>query len=766
VSPRIEGYNIDISENEAVLILGLDLELDSGFGHFEILNGSLDLNAINLTFFSCSITRSYAILNNISIGDTLDLDNGYLLNVSGIINPYNKGFFGNVIIISLETARIIYKMEDQTCNKLNIMVKDISEINIIIEGLESMYPGLYISSPKATLVENLSLVLKTTFNILLIISLISIILTAYKNFFSYLDSFRDRILEFGVYRTIGYSKKQILKINLYEVLINTVIGSLIGIVLGYFMVEITLRITKILFDIWMPGMIRDTLRINYNPIFSLYAALIGFIISIISALYPVIKYSKLEINDILKFDKEKNKQNSILNKLYKKKYILLLIIFFFLTTSLIFSLHNIIPIYLKNIIFIIFIFINLVFSSIVGIFLLKNNKYFIYFFRLLNRFKLKIVSINLKRKVAKNILVLSIIFLGFFSFMLINSFINKLSYNFTKKIEIPNSTDILLFSTSPIYPQQFIPSLELISGIKNASGIGFHSETENIDGASSQILYINPNKIMETITFNFIEGSDGNVQLLSENNSVIISNLLSKSNDLHLGDNLSINNKSYQIVGVIDDIFTFWSVSIESSNFVIFSYSKYEILYNTTPTVNSILIKSSINPKETANNLENNFPGMICIIVADIYSNAQSNLIFIDILSNTLISISGGLIIMGTLFIVVLNIRGRVNEIGIYRMLGMKKSEIKKVIMTEYFFLISICLFISSFFNVFSIFSLFFLYDFYYAITQLIFYLPLLCIDILLFGIIIYITDLIFIYVYLTRKLNVKLISLFNKNIY
>lgn len=745
--------------------MGLDLQLDSAFGRFEVLNGSLSLKEINRTFFSCLISRSYSILNNISVNDTFNLNKDYSLKVSGIINLYNKGFFGNVIILSLEAARLIYNMGPNTYNKLNVMVEDISNINEVKENLNSIYPGLYIRSPKGSIVENLFVVQMVIFNLLLIITIISIILTVYKIFFTYLDNFKDRILEFGVYRTLGYSKKQILKINIYEVLIKTSIGCLIGLFLGYLLNYIVLMCVKINYDLFMPGVLMDLPIFNFNPILDIYAILIGFIISIIAALYPVIKYSKLEIIDILNFNKEKVRKKSFINKIYKRKYLIIIFTTFSIIIMIIFSLNNGMSLVLKNTLLIIFIIITLIISNLIGIFFLKKNKFILKFFKILNIYRRRIISINLKRKIGKNIFILSIFFIGIFSFTLINGVINKISYNFSTEIDIPDDTDIILFSTSPIYPQQFIPSLETLSGIKNASGVGLHDSPIQVNGVTSQVFFFDPKKIIETLSFNYIEGSDVTIQQLNENNSIIISNLLSEELNLHLGNNISINNRSLRIVGIIDDIFSFWTISIETSNFVILSYSGYDNLFNITPMVYSVLVKSSVAPKDTAIDIENNFPGIVCIVVSDIYSEAKSNLLFIEILSNTLILISGGLIVMGTLFVILINMRGRINEIGTYRILGMRKTNIKQVIIGEFIFLISLSLFISMILNLLVIFSMFYLYYPNYAINQLIYYLPVLYIRMSYFGLVILIIDILLIYYYLNRKLKKNLISLFKKNL-
>jgi putative ABC transport system permease protein len=106
-------------------------------------------------------------------------------------------------------------------------------------------------------------------------------------------SFMERKRVLAVLRSIGMSKRQIRKMIMIEALTGGFIGGVVGIIMGVMMISI---IPYLLKAIDLP------IDIIYDPVLLLNGLLGGILVSIIASISPVLKSSRLNILEAIKYE--------------------------------------------------------------------------------------------------------------------------------------------------------------------------------------------------------------------------------------------------------------------------------------------------------------------------------------------------------------------------------------------------------------------------------------------------------------------------------
>jgi putative ABC transport system permease protein len=106
-------------------------------------------------------------------------------------------------------------------------------------------------------------------------------------------SFMERKRSLAVLRSVGMSKRQIKKMILVESLTGGFIGGAVGVTMGVMMISI---IPYLLRAIDLP------IDIIYDPVFIIDALLGGIVVALVASISPVLKSSKLNIIEAIKYE--------------------------------------------------------------------------------------------------------------------------------------------------------------------------------------------------------------------------------------------------------------------------------------------------------------------------------------------------------------------------------------------------------------------------------------------------------------------------------
>lgn len=271
-----------------------------------LLNG---IDAKYLRFWDCGLEKSQidelnqgrCILLSLTLKKILEVRQGDFLTLKmnrGRRRYKITGFFnsdrnnGSHALI----ARRFYKMDMNSVyyDTIYIQTKHDVQTGTVVQGLQYKFfqrnPWILTTADmiagEAQSNSQILLILKTISYLTLLIGAIGVVNNLAINFIQ-----RKRPL--AMFRSIGMSKVQVIKMLFIESLSGGIIGSLTGIAAGFgfiFIVKLILR-----------NLVVD-LEIHYSPALFIYSAAAGAVITIAATISPAIKITKLNIIDTIKYE--------------------------------------------------------------------------------------------------------------------------------------------------------------------------------------------------------------------------------------------------------------------------------------------------------------------------------------------------------------------------------------------------------------------------------------------------------------------------------
>ncbi len=108
---------------------------------------------------------------------------------------------------------------------------------------------------------------------------------------SNLNSLRERSQSFAVFKAVGASKGQIVRVILYESLLLGVLGGLLGSLMSYVALEtLSIQIAE-----------RATIQVQLQPLVFAFGGLLVVASSIAAALYPAVRISRVRPQEVFRF---------------------------------------------------------------------------------------------------------------------------------------------------------------------------------------------------------------------------------------------------------------------------------------------------------------------------------------------------------------------------------------------------------------------------------------------------------------------------------
>ncbi len=171
--------------------------------------------------------------------------------------------------------------------------------------------GLYGNSKYDNIISSMSKV------IIIILSLVSIacIIVIYNSF---AISVMERKKQFGLFSSIGATKKQLQKTVFYEAFMIGIIGIPLGILSGFIGIGVVLKIINYLLVKILPY----KLILTFYPLFIIIPVLFMIIVIILSAYFPARRASKISpieairLNDDIKINSKKIKTSKLVEKIF------------------------------------------------------------------------------------------------------------------------------------------------------------------------------------------------------------------------------------------------------------------------------------------------------------------------------------------------------------------------------------------------------------------------------------------------------------------
>ena len=302
VTPLIEGF---VTKNNRLLkVIGIDPFSDIAFRNIfkefnsrKQYNPSAFINKLEGFFTTKHTAEKFRILP----GDPFLIDQNdetYHLKLYGIIDSENapaSTSLDNLLFMDISTAQELLKLQNYI-SRIDLILKP-EEENELKNILFAIDPSLVLikSSERNQAQESMTKSFNANLSALSLLAMLVGIFLIY-NTMTFAVLQRRKI--FGFLRTIGVSQKEIFSLIIFESLLFAIIGSLIGIGLGYLLANVLLSfIVRTINDLYF---VLQVSQIHISNITFLKAGLIGVFAALLSALIPAYEASNSPVTKVIK----------------------------------------------------------------------------------------------------------------------------------------------------------------------------------------------------------------------------------------------------------------------------------------------------------------------------------------------------------------------------------------------------------------------------------------------------------------------------------
>ena len=302
VTPLIEGF---VTKNNRLLkVIGIDPFSDIAFRNIfkefnsrKQYNPSAFINKLEGFFTTKHTAEKFRILP----GDPFLIDQNdetYRLKLYGIIDSDNapaSTSLDNLLFMDISTAQELLKLQNYI-SRIDLILKP-EEENELKNILFAIDPSLVLikSSERNQAQESMTKSFNANLSALSLLAMLVGIFLIY-NTMTFAVLQRRKI--FGFLRTLGVNQKEIFSLIIFESLLFAIIGSVIGIGLGYLLANVLLSfIVRTINDLYF---VLQVSQIHISNITFLKAGLIGVFAALLSALIPAYEASNSPVTKVIK----------------------------------------------------------------------------------------------------------------------------------------------------------------------------------------------------------------------------------------------------------------------------------------------------------------------------------------------------------------------------------------------------------------------------------------------------------------------------------
>ncbi len=300
-------YKVSQKEKVALSIRGMEIEALDILYPFGIVD---EINANEFNGKKALIGKDFAKTYDLKVGDSLKLQiNGYnyhfeICGIAAAKGPFNKAKGATTLVIPKDCMRQLMKLTGKD-NRLFIKFKDGADVDKLLKEIESDYATYEVKRVYNN--QSLKLQLANIQSIFLILSGIVLFMSAFIICSSFKVIAVERIPIIGTLRSIGATKKVTNAILLGESLIYGLVGGSLGLILGVGLLYVLSIVMQDMANV-APGLELRT-SITYTALQQIIVFSVAMILSLISAMIPIIKTSSLEIKAVILRTFEDTEQN-------------------------------------------------------------------------------------------------------------------------------------------------------------------------------------------------------------------------------------------------------------------------------------------------------------------------------------------------------------------------------------------------------------------------------------------------------------------------
>lgn len=234
--------NTAFQDEGNLLVLGVDTTGDQQLREYEFDRSQTQI-ADPLTYLaqpnSILLSRAFAERHGLKIGDDLPIftSHGKMdFAVEGIFKPTGVGevFGGNIAVMDIYSAQVVFN-RGHNFDRIDLMNAPGVGVSELEQRLRARLPaGIEVERPemKGESLENAVTAMRVG---MLITSFIALLVGVYIIFNSFTIAVNQRWKEIGILRAVGVERRNINAMFLGEALVMGVIGSAVGVAVGYYL---------------------------------------------------------------------------------------------------------------------------------------------------------------------------------------------------------------------------------------------------------------------------------------------------------------------------------------------------------------------------------------------------------------------------------------------------------------------------------------------------------------------------------------------------
>ena len=311
-APVVEGYGSIKGMNRTFQIMGVDPIAEAPFRDFASQQSGIELSEFISGENTGIVAEPVAKELGVSIGDTLSVTIGgrdYPLQLVGLIDASNdrsQRALENLLVVDVSTAQRMFNMQGQL-SRIDLIIPQEAEETRLSE-IKSLLPdgaSVVRSDSRSETVAQMTRAFE--FN-LQALSMLALLVGMFLIYNTMTFSVVQRRQLIGRLRALGVTKNEILTIILKEAALIGLIGTIIGIVSGFFLAQALLKlVTQSINDLYFVLSVQE-LSIGFFPLAK--ASVLGIGATLIASFWPAREASQAEVSTVLRRSSSESKITS------------------------------------------------------------------------------------------------------------------------------------------------------------------------------------------------------------------------------------------------------------------------------------------------------------------------------------------------------------------------------------------------------------------------------------------------------------------------
>ena len=229
---------------------------------------------------------------------------GGAFRVVGIFRTSNTQFEENNAFVLRSDLSSLMVLPDSTVSELALRLANEKQLNVAAQQVRSLFPGLKVytwrdSDPLLGMIDGMMLISLISFMVIILLALGFVIVN------TMLMVILERVRELGMLMAVGMSKGRVFSMIMFETVLLTLTGGVVGIALGYGMVLLTSHS-----GIDLSSFSQGLRAIGYSPVvyphidifFLLLVTALVLTTGLVASIFPAIRALKLRPVEALRQD--------------------------------------------------------------------------------------------------------------------------------------------------------------------------------------------------------------------------------------------------------------------------------------------------------------------------------------------------------------------------------------------------------------------------------------------------------------------------------